>query len=862
MAGFLNAFTHLLSGRPWSDLPASFCYTINERVPLPFPSVFALYTGTNNTTAEEVSVFIFDKKTGGTKRTPVSETDPLLCFARNCLKCVRTMRHPYILRIFEAVETPSGIYIATENVKPLYLCEIPPDPSWGIYQIASAVNFINESCNSIHGLICPFTTFVTAQGSQWRLGTFDCVRPITVSPNTSDAHPSTAHPLSSCGFDPPSTVTNSVLVDRWGLALLVTWSYTRSSSAAGNGITAPSLSPPERCLSRIPPLARHLCDDLLPGAAKQRASKLSYKNMKIMLKEHPLFAENPLVKVMLFFEEINLKGNWDKEAFFASLPDVLRTIPCQAQYVQILPQLAAQLEFFARPDLLLPSVLLIGENVRLEASKSGSAPGAPVVSDAAVYQQYLTPVLVKFFKSPDRAARLLLLQHLSSFEAYLSTNDTEDIFDSVSLGFTDSFVSLREATLRSMIYFVPKLASAAHVDKAFQKLSRMLHEDPEGAIRTNAVICLAKLYSSFCKPQHAKAIGVQLIRALKDAFPPCRAAALAAIGVAVCADPLVFSREELMVRFAPAVCHRCVDPDLSVQEAAFTTLQHIIRITKLHSPQPEVLAHGLSSTPTLSQPVDETVTQGVVRMPPPPPQPSAAGMDPEPLNNETPLMQFYASHQRCTEQKSTTPPSGSLALHHQVGPVNCKGSSGFSVSLDDSSPPCSQGTETAPEGFPEGWQEEADQFFDPDEETAVPSSSGRVETHAATTTAVSCSAEVGVQLPTSTAGDSRRLSGSSKLSSVLAFGHHGVSTETRLHPDKMPQPVPSFTTVNRNTSSLKRAEAKAVNGLTLGVSDDLFWTDFDIKEDDTQQSSGVQALKQILEARHRQRGTSKADGKL
>lgn len=46
------------------------------------------------------------------------------------------------------------------------------------------------------------------------------------------------------------------------------------------------------------------------------------------------FPENALVGVMLFFEEFNLKGSWEKEKFFESLPNVLReTIPCKAQVI-------------------------------------------------------------------------------------------------------------------------------------------------------------------------------------------------------------------------------------------------------------------------------------------------------------------------------------------------------------------------------------------------------------------------------------------------------------------------------------------------------------------------------------------------
>lgn len=56
---------------------------------------------------------------------------------------------------------------------------------------------------------------------------------------------------------------------------------------------------------------------------------------------NPFFCENVVLKVMLFFEQINLKGNWDKENFFSRLPDVLAQVPAQIQvsYLSFIPTL-------------------------------------------------------------------------------------------------------------------------------------------------------------------------------------------------------------------------------------------------------------------------------------------------------------------------------------------------------------------------------------------------------------------------------------------------------------------------------------------------------------------------------------------
>lgn len=122
---------------------------------------------------------------------------------------------------------------------------------------------------------------------------------------------------------------------------------------------------------------------------------------------------------------------------------------------------------------------------------------------------------------------------MTNFESYLTSNDVEEIFDSLCLGFTDtsnilrylldsiyiqikelSFESIlliqfnicacREATLKSMCIFVPKLKKTSCIEKAVRLITRLVQKDSEGPIRTNAIICFAKLVPSFPKDQANK----------------------------------------------------------------------------------------------------------------------------------------------------------------------------------------------------------------------------------------------------------------------------------------------------------------------------------------------------------------------
>lgn len=160
-----------------------------------------------------------------------------------------------------------------------------------------------------------------------------------------------------------------------------------------------------------------------------------------------------------------------------------------------------------------------------------------------------------------------------------------------------NIVLRREATLKSMVYFVPKLRNS-NIEKAMQRMGRMLREDPEGAIRTNVVICFAKLAPTIAtKPPGARVLLGTLLRGLRDPFSPCRLASLQSL--AVCS--LYFSAEDIVTRILPLVSPRCADADMRVRGTAFLSLEHLADVAKTHlitaGPSPPTEAGGAPMQP-------------------------------------------------------------------------------------------------------------------------------------------------------------------------------------------------------------------------------------------------------------------------
>lgn len=98
-------------------------------------SVWQLHKGKRKGSAEEVSVFMYDIKTG-------SETQ--LDVAKAAVKRLKTLRHPSVLTFLDSLESDKVLYLATEYAEPLayHLEKLALDGpqkelyiAWGLFQI-------------------------------------------------------------------------------------------------------------------------------------------------------------------------------------------------------------------------------------------------------------------------------------------------------------------------------------------------------------------------------------------------------------------------------------------------------------------------------------------------------------------------------------------------------------------------------------------------------------------------------------------------------------------------------------------------------------------------------------------------------
>lgn len=118
------------------DSSKDFPYDIGEQVQgFDQRSIWSLHRAKRKNTNEEVSVFVYEIKSG---------SEAKLELAKASVKRLKTLRHPSILQFLDSLETDKLLYVATEAVEPLgnhinQLSSEGPQKdlylAWGIFQI-------------------------------------------------------------------------------------------------------------------------------------------------------------------------------------------------------------------------------------------------------------------------------------------------------------------------------------------------------------------------------------------------------------------------------------------------------------------------------------------------------------------------------------------------------------------------------------------------------------------------------------------------------------------------------------------------------------------------------------------------------
>ncbi|ERL88617.1 hypothetical protein D910_06002 [Dendroctonus ponderosae] len=279
-----------------------FNYEIGDLVPgFESHSVWTLHKGKKKGSGEEVSVFVYDLKSG---------SDAQLEVAKGAVKRLKTLRHPSVLTFLDSLESEKLLYLVTERVEPLctHLEKLPLEEpqkdlyvAWGIFQITRGLSFLNNDGSLRHNNVNIWSVFVNNSG-EWKLGGVEYVS--SAQETTSVIH----------------KVTTSLELPRQ-LQTLFTELVGLSPQSRPN-----------------------------PADIITRCRKLGG------------YFKNDLVDTLLFLEEIQIKDKNEKNRFFSNLTPHLDNFADNICKHKILPQLITAFEYGdAGSAVLAPMFKVLGK---------------------------------------------------------------------------------------------------------------------------------------------------------------------------------------------------------------------------------------------------------------------------------------------------------------------------------------------------------------------------------------------------------------------------------------------------------------------------------------------------------------------
>ncbi|KAI2640101.1 armadillo-type protein [Xylaria nigripes] len=541
----------------------SFPYSFGDKVDIDV-SIWTLYNGTRRADGSNCSIFSFD----------VNANRSQLPLAKNALKKLRTMRHPGVIKVLDAVETDSYIYIATERVVPLRWhvkrkSLSPETIKWGLYSIARTVKFINDEGSSIHGSL-RVASIYTSEGGEWKLGGFEILSNVKdddaviyrYGSLVPDVNRFTPPELAQSGWDAIKKSPHSA-VDSYNFGATI-FEVCNGDLVGADQVgqikgIPPSMHAGYRRLVNANPKAR-----ITVGAFLEQGRRSGG------------FFDSPLIKLTDGIDNLDVKTEDERAAFLDDLDQLTDDFPEDFFKMKVLPELLKSVEFGGGGPKAFGLVMKIATKLTNDD-----------------FEARVQPVVVRLFGNPDRAIRVCLLENLPLMIDRLPKKVVSDkIFPHMVSGFTDLAPVVREQTLKSVLVVISKLSDRIINGELLKHLAKTANDEQPG-IRTNTTICLGKIAKHLGASSRAKVLIAAFTRSLRDPFVHARNAAL----MALAATGDCFTEEECATRILPAVCPSLIDKEKLIRDQANKTMDiYLQRIRKAAESMPDSALPPTQST--------------------------------------------------------------------------------------------------------------------------------------------------------------------------------------------------------------------------------------------------------------------------
>ena len=448
-------------------------------------SLWLLHGGVKKQTREEVNIFVCDLKI---------KSPSQIAMAKNTIHKLKTLKHPGILRYIDSSETTEYLFLVTERAVPLPIALTDSSVAicYGVYAIAKVIAFLNEDCGSVVGNLSLSSVFVSP-GLDWKLGGFECASKFCSE---------ILETLPKGQVFSPPEVTNSTgrtsqhLIDAWGLGCLI-WEIHNGPLSRQSQL---------KNLGSVPPPLSSLASQLLSPTPGARISVRAFLDRGT---QPDSYFDSWYVKLNNWIEEIQIMSADQRQTLYETIAERSEALEPGFCRHKALPMLVHAFDFCAAQSLVLQPLLKIGCKV-----------------EEAEYQSKIVPCLVNMFVSPDRATRISLLQTISSYVAFLTTDVVSNqIYPHLVHGFNDTSVPIREHTIQAVGVLGPKLTSALINQNLLKHLAKS-QMDPQSMVRVKTNLCLAQLSPYLDLSTRSKVLCSAYLRGLKDTDSLARDACL------------------------------------------------------------------------------------------------------------------------------------------------------------------------------------------------------------------------------------------------------------------------------------------------------------------------------------------------
>jgi len=476
------------------------------------PLMYKMFNGVRNSDQKEVS--IFEIKPGSSSLSQA--------LASNMLKMWKSFRHPAIPAFIESYEDNGTQFIVSEKVEVFdRKCFTDNELIWAVHSLVDFLTFLSDSAKAVHGNLVEGSLFMTS-GHEICIGGLQWL---------------------SIGEQSPIRV----YMNEW------------KSSSGLNDLEIPDDVPPYAIDAYFVGSMISEWGSKIPRPITKIISKWKQINARMpppsQLLSNDFWNSDKFSQVLLFLKELPLKDPLEREMFFKGLKDNLHLFSKEMQLNNILSQLLSALSFSPTPAILEPIFALGG-------SMEGQVFGTRVV-----------PSLISLFESKDRNLRVQLLLQVDSIIPHLDKPTINDkIFVNIIGGMADSVPQLRQATIVSMVPICSQL-TISNIRILIRELKR-LQSDPDAQIRTNSVICIAKISEYIEEETRSQVLSSAFSKAATDPYHPCRKAAITAYKSTI----MYFNNIMIATSCIPSIAKLCVDQNEEVRLASIRLMKQFIDV--------------------------------------------------------------------------------------------------------------------------------------------------------------------------------------------------------------------------------------------------------------------------------------------